>query len=431
MSQDLTRRRLLQVGAASASALALGRFAVPSWAQTPSPIVKPLPPEWFIPLGTNAEMRWDTAAGLPYTTPNERFFVRNHTSTPIIDPRTYRLQVFGSGLRRPEGISLSLRDLQRLPSRTIFAAIECAGNGRSFFASQQGTPATGTQWKLGAIGVARWRGVPLRAVLEHAGVTRRAVDVMPEGLDAEVATNGHVRRPLPIGKALDDVLLAYEMNGAPLPPDHGAPVRVVVPGWIGIASIKWVGRIEVSDQPLFSAWNTTQYTLDGVPITQQVVKSAFELPFGAELQAGRRHVLTGRSWSGRAPIKRVEISTGGPLRAGPAARPEPPAHVGALAPRVQAAGRGSGRAARPRHGLAREHPTRHGAAEPQRLPVRRRRAAPGDYRVVQASGSSASALTESGSVPPARSARLTCSTTSRRLLRTAIHTRWSGSAGPA
>ena len=171
--------------------------------------------------------------------------MRNHTSTPIIDPRTYRLQVFGSGLRRPEGISLSLRDLQRLPSRTIFAAIECAGNGRSFFASQQGTPAAGTQWKLGAIGVARWRGVPLRAVLEHAGVTRRAVDVMPEGLDAEVATNGHVRRPLPIGKALDDVLLAYEMNGAPLPPDHGAPVRVVVPGWIGIASIKWVGRIEV------------------------------------------------------------------------------------------------------------------------------------------------------------------------------------------
>ncbi len=311
MSQDLTRRRLLQVGAASASALALGRFAVPSSAQTLSPIVKPLPPEWFIPLGTNAEMRWDTAAGLPYTIPNERFFVRNHTSTPVIDPRTYRLQVFGSGLRRPEGISLSLRDLQGLPSRTIFAAIECAGNGRSFFASQQGTPATGTQWKLGAIGVARWRGVPLRTVLEHAGVTRRAVDVMPEGLDAEVATNGHVRRPLPIGKALDDVLLAYEMNGAPLPPDHGAPVRVVVPGWIGIASIKWVGRIEVSDQPLFSAWNTTQYTLDGVPITQQVVKSAFELPFGAELPAGQRHVLTGRAWSGHAPIKRVEISTGG------------------------------------------------------------------------------------------------------------------------
>lgn len=311
MPQDLTRRRLLQLGAASVPALALSRLGVPAWAQTPGPIVKPLPPEWFTPLGTNAEMRWDTAAQLPYTIPNERFFVRNHTSTPIIDPRTYRLQVFGGGLRRPEGVSFSLRDLQRLPSRTIHAFIECAGNGRSFFASQQGTPASGTQWKLGAVGVARWRGVPLGEVLERAGITRRAVDVMPEGLDAEVGINGHVRRPFPIAKALDDVLLAYEMNGEPLPPDHGAPVRVIVPGWIGIASIKWVGRIEVSDQPLFSAWNTTQYTLDGVPITEQAVKSAFELPFGATLKAGRHQVLTGRSWSGHAPIKRVEVSTGG------------------------------------------------------------------------------------------------------------------------
>ena len=172
--------------------------------------------------------------------------------------------MFGSGLRRPEGISLSLRDLRRLPSRTITAAIECAGNGRSFFASQQGTPAPGTQWKLGAIGVARWRGVPLREVLERAGVTRRAVDVMPEGLDAGVATaNGHVRRPLPIGKALDDVLLAYEMNGEPLPPDHGAPVRARRPG-LDRDRDDQVGRADRGRRPpLFSAWNTTQYRLDG------------------------------------------------------------------------------------------------------------------------------------------------------------------------
>lgn len=320
---SVTRRRLLQLAAAGVPVAAgLGRAT--AWAQAPT-IVKPLPPEWFIPLGTNAEMRWDTAAGLPYHTPNERFFVRNHTATPIIDPATYRLEIFGSGLRRPEGVSFSLRDLKRLPSRAVTASIECAGNGRSFFASQQGTPASGTQWRLGAIGVARWRGVPLREVLDRAGISRRAVDVMPEGLDAPVGANGHVRRPLPVGKALDDVLLAYEMNGEPLPPDHGAPLRVVVPGWVGIASIKWVGRIEVADQPLFSAWNTTQYRLtgptyppDSPPLTEQAVKSAFELPFGAQLIAGRHHLLTGRSWSGAGAIRRVEVSTDGGRRWAPA-----------------------------------------------------------------------------------------------------------------
>src|SRR3954469_3689891 len=319
MTPQLTRRRLLQLGAAGLPVLAgLGRFDVPAWARAAAPILKPLPPEWFTAFGTNAEMRWDAAAGLSYTIPNERLFVRNHTATPIIDPRTYRLQVFGSGLRRPEGVSLSLPDLQRLPSRTIHAFIECAGNGRSFFARQQGTPASGTQWSLGAIGVARWRGVPLGEVLERAGITRRAVEVMPEGLDAEVGPNGHVRRPLPVAKAFDDVLLAYEMNGQPLPPDHGAPLRVVVPGWVGIASVKWVGRIEGAAQPLYSAWNTTQYRLtgpayppDSPPLTNQAVKSAFELPFPATLPAGVAELLTGRSWSGHRRIRRVDVSLDG------------------------------------------------------------------------------------------------------------------------
>ena len=172
---------------------------------------------------------------------------------------------------------------------------------------------------------------------------------MPEGLDAEVGTTGHVRRPLPVAKAFDDVLLAYEMNGEPLPPDHGAPLRVVVPGWVGIASIKWVGRIEVSDQPLFSAWNTTQYRLtgpayppDSPPLTNQAVKSAFELPFGAQLQAGRHTLLSGRSWSGTAPIKRVDVSIDGGRRWEPATlfgRNEPSAWVRWVFPfRPRAAG---------------------------------------------------------------------------------------------
>jgi DMSO/TMAO reductase YedYZ molybdopterin-dependent catalytic subunit len=327
----LSRRDLIRLGASGvllAAAGSGGRVAR-AGAQTPpsSPIVKPLPPEWFIPLGTNAEMRWEAMRGQGYLTPAERFFVRNHTSTPLIDPSTWRLRVFGSGLRDERGIELGLRELLRLPSRSLSAAVECAGNGRSFFGSQQGTPVAGTQWKLGAIGVARWRGVPLREVLERAGISRRAVDVMPAGLDPTVVAGGtdqgHVRRPLPIAKALDDALLAYEMNGAPLPPDHGFPLRLVVPGCVGVASIKWLGELEVADRPLYSYWNTTQYRMvgpdyppDAPPLTTQPVKSAFELPFPATLPAARRAGLHGRSWSGNAPIRRVQVRVAGPESAG-------------------------------------------------------------------------------------------------------------------
>lgn len=269
--------------------------------------------------GTNAETRWEALRDVGFTVPNDRFFVRNHTRTPVIDAATWRLRIFGSGVRHE--LSLTYDQLRALPSRTRTEVVECAGNGRRFFADQQGTPASGTPWRLGAVGAARWRGVPLLVVLDRAGLRRRAVDVLPEGLDAPVvsggADQGRVRRPLPIDKALDDVLVAYEMNGEPLPADHGFPARLVVPGWVGIASIKWLGQIEVADQPLFSPWNTTLYRMtgpgyppDSPPLGAQPVKSAFELAWGAALPA-RRQVLHGRSWSGHAPIRTVEVSADG------------------------------------------------------------------------------------------------------------------------
>lgn len=168
--------------------------------------------------------------------------------------------------------------------------------------------------RLGGIGLARWRGVPLAEVLDRAGLRRGAVDVLAEGLDDPYVTGGvdygRVRRPIPVGKALDDVLLAYEMNGRTLPADHGFPLRLVVPGWIGIASIKWLGRLEVSDAPVETAWNTKWYP----GLSVQPVKSAFELAWDATVTAGRRIVLSGRSWSGHAPIRRVEVSTDGGAR---------------------------------------------------------------------------------------------------------------------
>ncbi len=323
--EALSRRGMLRLAAGGSLALTAFGTLPAATASAAAPIVKPLPPELFEVYGTNAETRWEAMSGQGYLTPIDRFFVRNHTSTPSIDVGTWRLELFGTGLRgaptadRP--VEFTHRDLLRLPSETITSAIECAGNGRSYFTSQQGQPVSGTTWKLGAIGVARWRGVRLSTVLARAGLTRHAVDVLPEGLDAGYVTGGvdlgRVRRPLPVAKALQDVLLAYEMNGRPLPPDHGHPVRLVVPSWIGIASIKWLGRIEVSDTPLVSPWNTQYYRLlgpdypaDGTVVTRQVVKSAFELPWNAEFAAGGRQVLRGRSWSGNGRIKRIEVSTG-------------------------------------------------------------------------------------------------------------------------
>ncbi|MFD9333404.1 sulfite oxidase [Streptomyces sp. NPDC060028] len=314
--------------AAGGTATAAGTAAAAAAASGAAPqpgILKPIPPELFTVRGTNAETNFAALRGTGQLTPVDRFFVRNHTATPRIDADGWRLKIWGSGLAGGP-VEFTYDRLRCLPAveRTLF--IECAGNGRSFYTTQQGQQVSGTAWTLGAIGVARWRGARLSDVLRLAGVTRRAVDVLPRGLDAEVLSNGvnlgRVRRPLPVSKALDDVLLAYEMNGEPLPPDHGAPVRVVAPDWIGISSIKWVGDIEVSDEPLYSPWNTDLYRLFGpdqpaggsAPLTRQTLKSAFELELGATVPVQRTRLLTGRSWSAAAPVHRVEVSTDGGAR---------------------------------------------------------------------------------------------------------------------
>ncbi|MEV0147959.1 MULTISPECIES: sulfite oxidase [unclassified Nonomuraea] len=273
--------------------------------QAVTTIVKPLPDHLFRLHDGNAEMRWEAMAGTGYHTPTDRFFVRNHTVTPLIDASTWRLRLHGPGVRCPG--SYTYPQLLAMPSRTIDTAIECAGNGRSLYDTQQREPAPGAQWGLGAIGVARWRGVPLSYLLREAGLRPEAVDVVARGLDAPFEDHGRVRRPLPAGKAMDDVIVAYAMNGEPLPPDHGFPARLVVPGWAGIASIKWLGDLEVATEEIFTPWNTLFYR----DITTQPIKSAFELPWDAVLPLGVPHTLHGRSWSGRGRITRVEVSLDG------------------------------------------------------------------------------------------------------------------------
>jgi sulfane dehydrogenase subunit SoxC len=313
----LSRRRFLQVmAAASGTALAgeVGRRT--AQAQTGGDlVVKPTPPEWFYDLGANKEMRWENLYSRGYVVPNEMFFVRNHSRTARVELAGWTLRVEGTGVSNPRDFTYD--EILALPSVSITRFVECAGNGRSFFEVRYGKKAEGGQWKLGAIGVAEWTGVPLREVLDRARLKPTAKDVMPEGLDEL-----RVRRPMPIAKALaDDTLLVYAMNGQTLPTDHGFPMRVLTPGWVGVANVKWVGRIEVSEQPLWSAWNTESYVLigpaykptppaQGPVLSYQTVKSAFELPWDGKLLAGPR-LVRGRSWSGRGKIRQVEVSVDG------------------------------------------------------------------------------------------------------------------------
>jgi DMSO/TMAO reductase YedYZ molybdopterin-dependent catalytic subunit len=164
--------------------------------------------------------------------------------------------------------------------------------------------------------------VPLREVLTGAGLRSDAVQVMPVGLDDPYVTGGQnfgrVRRPLPIAKALDDVLVAWAMNDEPLPAAHGYPARLIVPGWIGVASIKWLGELRVSTERVDSPWNTTWYRMHGpgwegadAVLDRMPVKSVVELPAGAVLPAGKETVLRGRAWGGEATVAAVEVSTDG------------------------------------------------------------------------------------------------------------------------
>jgi DMSO/TMAO reductase YedYZ molybdopterin-dependent catalytic subunit len=305
-----TRRQFLATGAAGAAALvASGEAVAQAPAQPQKFHVKPVPREIFIDHGINQETRLETLRG--YLTPASHFFVRQHATTPALDARTWRLRIEGNAVDRP--VELGLDDLLRLPSRSVTCFVECAGNGRGFFKELMGKVASGTQWRYGGIGVAEWTGVPLGAVLELARVRRDTprdiLNVLVEGLDSV-----KVNRPMSLAKAFeDDTLLAYAFNGDPVPPDHGFPVRAIVPGWVGINNIKWVGRIEVRNSVIDVPTTTKTYVLDGpdypskVVLRLQTIKSAVALPWGATLPAGRQ-LVRGFAWSPVGRISRVEYS---------------------------------------------------------------------------------------------------------------------------
>ncbi|HEX2094145.1 MAG TPA: sulfite oxidase [Longimicrobiaceae bacterium] len=248
-------------------------------------------------------------------TPAGRHFVRTHFGIPLLDRGRHRIAVDGAVRERLE---LELGELSRLPGRSVALTLECAGNDRLSF-----TPLpTGELWGGGAVGTAVWGGVPLREVLSRAGLAPGAREVVVEGADAGPAEEGegtiHFARALPVKKALDpDTLLALEMNGAPIPREHGAPARLIVPGWYGMASVKWVTRITVLTEPFRGYFQRDRYVYDygaggtPEPVAEIRVKAAITAPRDGDQVPVGPVLVCGWAWSGAAPVSAVEVAADG------------------------------------------------------------------------------------------------------------------------
>jgi rhodanese-related sulfurtransferase/glyoxylase-like metal-dependent hydrolase (beta-lactamase superfamily II) len=248
--------------------------------------------------------------------PNARFYVRNHFATPGLDAATWRLEV-GGLVGRP--LRLGYRDLRNMRSQTTVATLECAGNGRSMLSP----PTDGEQWRLGAVSTAEWTGVPLIEVLDRAGPLAGAAAVVFRGADRGTVEGS--AEPVWFERALglDDArgveaLLAYAMNGEPLPVEHGYPVRLIVPGWYAVASVKWLTHIEVTASPFQGFFQTQRYVYERQqegrtvrePVRLQQVRSLITEPATGDDPAVGDLIVRGVAWSGAAPIATVEVSVG-------------------------------------------------------------------------------------------------------------------------
>lgn len=251
--------------------------------------------------------------------PNPRFYVRNHFQIPKLDQSSWLLKV-GGQVERP--LSLSLRQLLKMRSQSCFVTLECAGNGRATLNPR----VKGEQWNLGAVSTAEWTGVPLLEVLDRAGVKANAREVVFRGADS--GTVDGISEPIRFERSLSlddaggsEALLAYAMNGEALPMQHGYPLRLIVPSWYGVASVKWLTAIEVTCEAFRGHYQIETYFFERQrsgqlvrePVSLQRVRSLITEPEpDAEVERGEVPIR-GVAWSGAAPIARVEVSVdGGP-----------------------------------------------------------------------------------------------------------------------
>ncbi len=249
--------------------------------------------------------------------PNARFYMRNNFRMPDLDAASFRLAI-GGLVERSQ--SFSVRDLQNMRSKTQVVTLECAGNGRALF----DRPTEGEKWGLGAVSTAEWTGVPLVEILDRVGVRQDAKEVLFRGADGGTVDGRseflRFERSLRIDDARDgDVLLAYAMNGEPLPVEHGYPLRLIVPRWYAVASVKWLSEIELIDHAFTGHYQGDKYRYEwerdgrivSEPVTLQRVRALITEPTPHTAVHAGELAIRGVAWSGAAPISRVEVSVNG------------------------------------------------------------------------------------------------------------------------
>jgi DMSO/TMAO reductase YedYZ molybdopterin-dependent catalytic subunit len=253
-----------------------------------------------------------------FITPTKSFYVRTHFPIPAIDRDAWWLHVEGE-VEKP--FAINYEELLKLESLTMAVTLECAGNNRNFLEPK----VKGVQWGLGAVGTAEWTGVPLSILLDRAKPKSRACEVILEGADRGMLEDpksppGELTfaRSIPLEKARADVLLAYKMNGGNLPPEHGFPLRAIVPGWYAMASIKWLQRIVVTDQSFTGYYQTIDYAYwkrrgdiaELTPLSEMQVKAEIARPAEGETLPTNTSVrVRGAAWACDAQITKVEVST--------------------------------------------------------------------------------------------------------------------------
>jgi len=266
-------------------------------------------------------------------TPVGLHYLLIHFDIPEADERAWTLEV-GGAVARPR--ALTMDELRRRPQVTAPVTLECAGNGRARLDPRP----ISQPWLEEAVGTAEWTGTPLAPLLEEAGVGPEAVEVVFAGADRGVqgGLEQDYERSLTLAEAMrPGVLLAWEVNGQPLPPQHGYPLRLVVPGWYGMTSVKWLRRITVVSEPFTGYQQTGSYLLHtseddpGTPVTRIQPRSLLVPPGIPEFESRERvcppgrQLLTGRAWSGLAPVATVEVSTDGGRGWAPARLEDQPA----------------------------------------------------------------------------------------------------------
>jgi len=250
----------------------------------------------------NAETRLERHDG-PLT-PSGLHYVRSHFQFPE-PPGGIAI---GGAVQRARSVPMA--ELRALEARTLAVTLECAGNGRSFLRP----PAPGEQWSLGAVSTARWTGVSLRSLLEPAGLSPSVVEILFRGADAGTPPGAERRlafeRSLPIERALaDDVLVAYVMNGTDLPVEHGAPARLVVPSWYGMASVKWLAEIVALERPFRGFYQADRYVAGDRPLREMRPRAVIAEPLH-DIPTGTA-TMRGYAWSGQGTVTRVEVSSDG------------------------------------------------------------------------------------------------------------------------